>query len=394
MLLNLGLVVLSTVLTLLLLAAAARVALARRLAAEGVGTTPSEYTEYDPLLGWRKRPGARLTFRRSEYAVDLGINSHGLRDRERPYRLPNGTVRVLALGDSFVEGYTVPLEETVTRVLDRALTAQLGCPIDVINAGTTAYSTDQQYLFYRTQGVRYEPRVVIVVFFYYNDVFANDQQSYMGAPKPVFVFREQGLALYKRPVQPPAPQRAVHGTPTPPAPRFVLLEWVRQRLWFGAPRAYNRLGHLGLWEPSRKRSARLELRVFERRSLPAIEGGWEKTHALLEKMKTEIEADGRRLLVVYVPAHMEISDRSWQRSRERYGMTDDTWDRRRVVTRLARIAKDVGFDWLDLTPALAAAEGLFGGPYYPQDGHWNALGHRTAATEVQRFLTSRDWLVP
>jgi len=41
------------------------------------------YVEYDPLLGWRKRPGARVTYRRREFTVDVAINSHGLRDVER-----------------------------------------------------------------------------------------------------------------------------------------------------------------------------------------------------------------------------------------------------------------------------------------------------------------------
>ena len=67
----------------------------------------ARYSEFDPRLGWRKKPGAHATYRRREYTVDVDINGQGLRDPERPYAAAPGTFRMLALGDSFVEGYTV-----------------------------------------------------------------------------------------------------------------------------------------------------------------------------------------------------------------------------------------------------------------------------------------------
>ena len=387
---NLLLALGSVVLTLLLLEGAARLLRASAPAPEGAGTSQSAYAEHDPLLGWRKRPGAHLTFRRSEYAVPLAVNSLGLRDPERGYVAPAGTSTLLALGDSFLEGYTVPLEQTLTQVLERRLAARADCRWRVINGGTSAYSTDQEYLFYRSEGLRYRPQVV-VLFFYYNDVFANDQQAYVGAPKPVFVFRDGELRLYRQPVPRPRPQPDGQAEPAA-ATSSALLEWVRQRLWFGAPRAYNALGRLGLWPPNRRIGARMELRVYERRALPAIEGGWEKTAAILERLAAEVAAAGSRLLVVYVPTHMEVSEAAWRRSQERYGMDAAGWDRGRVLRRLGGIAREVGFPLLDLTPALRASEGLFTGSYYVRDGHWNSRGHRVAATELEAFLTAEGWL--
>ena len=43
----------------------------------------ARYTEYDPLLGWRKRPLSAVTYRRREYTVEVVINRQGLRDVER-----------------------------------------------------------------------------------------------------------------------------------------------------------------------------------------------------------------------------------------------------------------------------------------------------------------------
>src|SRR5712664_3686888 len=101
----------STAVTLLGLEGGARLA----LRSEGRGKEAAEfvqYSEYDPVLGWAKRPGAHAVYRRREYTVEVTVNSHGLRDVERGYDAPPGTLRLLALGDSFVEGYTVALAQT------------------------------------------------------------------------------------------------------------------------------------------------------------------------------------------------------------------------------------------------------------------------------------------
>lgn len=360
------------------------------------GTTFADYSEYDPLLGWRKRPGARLAFRRREYAVDFALNSHGLRDPERGYEAPPGTARILALGDSFVEGYGVPLEQTVTQVLEGSLRAR-GCSIQVVNGATTGYSTDQEYLFYRTEGVRYAPRVV-VLFFHYNDILYNEFQTYMGgAPKPVFVFRDAGLQLYRSPVPrpspPPPPAKAAAGADA--GSRFALVRWIQERLWFGAPGAYNALGHIGLWPPNRPRGARLEVRVYERRRIPEIEGAWEKTAGLLTELAREAASHQARFLVAYVPSRFEVNDRAWQLTRERDGMDGNGWDRGLVLSRLREIGRAAGFPVLDLVAPLREADhGFLGGPYYTYDAHWNAVGHRIAAEEVGRFITEKAWLPP
>jgi hypothetical protein len=90
------------------------IALRLRPARPGRASSLADYSEYDPDLGWRKRPGVAMEFARPEYRVPFETNSLGLRDRERSYQAAAGYERILALGDSFVEGYTVALENTVT----------------------------------------------------------------------------------------------------------------------------------------------------------------------------------------------------------------------------------------------------------------------------------------
>ncbi len=375
-------------LTLLVLEGAARIRRARRGGGKEAGEA-AQYNEYDPLLGWRKKPGARVTYHRREYTVDLAINSRGLRDPERPYEAPPGTLRVLALGDSFLEGYTVPLEQTVTQVLERELLAQR-CPAQVINGGTQAYSTDQEYLFYRSEGVKYAPQVV-AVFFYYNDVVYNDRQEYFQTPKPIFEMGGGTLRLHRYPVKPWAPSQAASDAPAVEQPEggSALLEWLRDRLWYGAPRAYNALARIGLWRPMPKVPIRLELRVYERRPEPLIEDAWAKTQAILHALAGEVRASDAQLLLVGIPSRFEVDDGSWRLTRALYGVDEQSWDRGRVMARLGDIARQEGIAFLDLTAPLRASKEA---PYFTYDGHWTAAGHATAARALLETIRAAGWL--
>ncbi|HEY2944515.1 MAG TPA: SGNH/GDSL hydrolase family protein, partial [Vicinamibacteria bacterium] len=298
----------------------------------------------------------------------------------------------LVLGDSFIEGYTVPLAQTATQVLESSLTAA-GCAAQVINGGTAGYSSDQELLFYQTEGHRYAPRVV-VLFFYYNDVVYNDRQEFFGAPKPVFEMGAGRLCVHRLPVKEPSLPR----TSEPPAEEeersgSALVDWVRERLWYGAPEAHDLLARLGLWRAMPRVPTRLELRVYERRRVEEIEDAWAKTAAILAAADGEARSRGAHLLVVHVPSRLEIDDRTWRLSRRLYGWDEAGWDRGRVAQRLKEIGAQAGIPVLDLTAALRSANEEGGErPYFTYDGHWSPAGHRVAAEEVQRFLAGHGWL--
>jgi hypothetical protein len=348
----------------------------------------SSYMQPDPHLGWSKRPGARVTYARREYTVEVAINSKGLRDREKPYAPPPGRFRILALGDSFVEAYSVPLSSSVTMVMEREL-SRAGCPVDVINGGTSGYSTDQEYLFYVHEGARYAPDVV-VLFFHYNDLLYNLYDRYYRQPKPRLDVSGDVIRLANFPVPlPPSP-------PPPRTPRPVegslAWSWVKERLMLGAPRAFNLLARAGLWEPLGGDTPAEELAAFMRRRSQELQLAWRATDRILQGLAREVESRGGKFVVAYVPARMEVSDRDWELSRLRYEMREDRWDRRLVWNRLERSAERGGFTVVDLTEALRSADGLFRSTYYWRDGHWNDRGHRMAAIELASWLRRKRWL--
>jgi lysophospholipase L1-like esterase len=348
------------------------------------GREDAQYKEYDPLLGWRKKKNAKTTYRRREYTVDVDINSEGLRDPERGPDTEPGTFRVLALGDSFVEGYTVEVGQTVTQRLESRI-RELGCApkAEVINGGTSAYSTDQEYLFYRTEGVRYRPSLVLL-FFFWNDVIYTDRQDYFGTPKPAFEIGEGRLRVHRYPVRkkPEAP-------PSPPAteskdePRgSALLEMLRERLWYGAPAAHDALARLGLWSPIPDSNPRLEMLVYDHRDLAQVEDAWEKVGRVLEALRKDVEDHGSRLAIAYIPGKMEIQESSWDTTRTLYRLKDGAWDLHKVRDKVRHFGAQLGIPVIDLSPALEAAELPFRSTYFTFDGHWNARGHDVASSAV------------
>ena len=279
-------------------------------------------------------------------------------------------------------------------VLERSLTRP-DRKVEVVNGGTTGYSTDQEYLFYQQEGVRYAPRIV-VLFFYYNDVHYNAHAGYRRPKldKPVFLVDAGKLVLRNVPVPSPAPRgaSAPPDDPTPAPSGLALTAWIQDRLRGGAPEAYAWGARAGLWREPRIEEVPQELKVYKRRDLAATRDSWERTALILQALAERVEADGARFLVAYVPSLMEVNDRAWTLTRLQYGLDDAQWDRRAVWNQLQRIAER-RFAVLDLTPALRSADhGAWGGPYYPRDAHWNARGHEVAAREVEASLRGQGLL--
>ncbi len=362
------------------------------LGRRGRGKEQNEFAQYqvhDPVLGWRDKPNARAFFHRREYEVELRTNSQGLHDRERSYE--GSAFRVLALGDSFPEAYSVPFEQSVTQVLEKRLTAP-ACPIEVINGGVAGYSTDQEYLAYRQEGVRYHPQVV-VLFFCYNDVLATISSFEYGRPKPVLDFRPMHPLVANEPVPPPPPPPAPSTRRRTAEVRSALWVWIKERLQ-RRPRVYNTLAKLGLFRPIRPVHPPPELDVFLRHAPPEVDRAWGQVDRILGALANETAAHGTRFLVAYVPDRFEVSDRDLEVTRAWYGLDEASWGRAPVLRRLTGIASARGFPVLDLTDALRKVDNPLRSPYYEYDGHWNATGHQTAAATIGDWLAAHGWLPP
>lgn len=95
-------------------------------------------------------------------------NSWGLRGPEPDLDAP---LRILVLGDSYMEGMFIGDDETPPECLRRYLSKAMGQRVSVLNTGVMGYSPEQYHAALRAFADRYRPHCVIV------SIFANDGGS-------------------------------------------------------------------------------------------------------------------------------------------------------------------------------------------------------------------------
>jgi lysophospholipase L1-like esterase len=125
----------------------------------------------DPGMSHRHIPNAKASL----YGVEIETNSKGLRDLEYGYEKAPGVQRILFLGDSLTLGWGVPFQDIFAKVVERELNKSGAGPIEVINTGVGNYNSEQEWTYYRTEGNKYNPSHVMVLY------FINDAE-----PTPVF----------------------------------------------------------------------------------------------------------------------------------------------------------------------------------------------------------------
>jgi len=95
----------------------------------------------------------------------IKINSHGLRDYDYPFPKPEGTFRILVLGDSVAFAYGNVMEDGFTKILERKLNAVESKKyenFEVINTAHAGYNILDQYNYLRLKGLKYSPDLVVV----------------------------------------------------------------------------------------------------------------------------------------------------------------------------------------------------------------------------------------
>ena len=106
----------------------------------------------------------------------LRTNARGLRGaREIPYD-PAGRWRVLIHGDSFTFGNGLDEDDLFATRTERLLHEGGLARAQVVNMGVSASGTSLQYLYFREEGRRYRPDVVVIAVFLGND-FLDDARD-------------------------------------------------------------------------------------------------------------------------------------------------------------------------------------------------------------------------
>jgi hypothetical protein len=347
------------------------------------------FTEFDPLLGWRKIPNFHGAHVQNEYTIMERFNSKGLRGPEYTYEKPPGEYRILILGDSFAEGYTVEFEDLCSELLERKLNAELKKPVEVINAGTGGYGTDQELLFFRTEGRKYNPDLVIVL--YCNNDAPMNTKSYYNTwdrgQKPLFELVDGKLSL--------------KSTPKKTWDRNEEAEKDRTRNKHDYKQGFV------LWKPETWYLYRLYKHVITRRSRNIQDAGvpeqktevaqgekppidasyrgrkedWIMTEALMAQIKKEAADAGSRFMVFNIPDKNEVYNPKPPECAIEYNL--------RLLSSRHEITFIPTVEIFRKQAALLEPSGKR--LYWKKDSHWTAEGHHlTAQILGQHLLTHRD----
>jgi hypothetical protein len=293
------------------------------------------FWRYDELLGWSHMPGETGQFEHVEFSVKVSMNSHGLRDKEYSLQRPEDKNRLLVLGDSFGWGFGVEHEQIFTEILEKKHPDW-----EIINASVAGYSTDQQLLYLKHRGLRYQPDVVLLLF-HPNDVGGNNNTEQHGYNKAKFQLTNDRLVLTNHPV---------------PEARFN--QRIRQTI------VSNTYFFRNLLESSIALRDRLTQPQAMLQPGADNNANYALTIRLLLALHDVIKQNEAQLIVASVPLNNDVLDK---------------------ILRAELQAATIPYLSLDEALSSSAEPVTF-----ERDAHWNATGHQIVATTVENFLIELD----
>jgi hypothetical protein len=263
---------------------------------------------------------------------------------------------MVVIGDSFVEGLTVP-----NPLLTTSLLAELQGQV-VANLGQSAYGPQQELVVLKRYGLPLRPRTVIWMFFEGNDL--EDVVTYHTATSTPSSFWR---AFYLRSFTRNAAKEVKHIFFPIAKP-----DGVKRSAAFQASDGKKLTVYFAYPSP---RLSGPELSALD-------ETG--STIATAYKLST---AQNARFIFVFVPTKYRVFRDYCQfppESECRTWVVNDLPER--LKRTVSSISSDIGY--LDLTFRLAenVKDGAL--PYYPDDDHWSPAGHKIAAEAINDYLES------
>jgi lysophospholipase L1-like esterase len=314
--------------------------------------------------------------------IPYHINAAGFRDREHSLEKPTNVRRVAVLGDSFVAGLAVPVEEIFPSRLETWLGRgrREGEPkAEVLSFGVVGYGTGLELLTLQQRALAFAPNVVVLSFFQ-NDPW--DNLASLGSQKaPYFQLQEGGMLELLSPRQ--AGKKRRRG--------LSLFLNSYSRLYTYQKFLTRRI--VDSWKYRYRGGVSALPKVYRPLTLPPIKGldeAWKLTLALVSRMREVCREAGAQFLVLDIPMQEAISPTRRAFSESRFPALREVsmeWDR--SVKRLGNFCQREGIPYLDLSPAMLQ-RGEDGADFYlPEDGHLSAEGHLRVGAALAEFMRSR-----
>jgi hypothetical protein len=283
-------------------------------------------------------------------------NSLGYHDAEHAFEREAGTPRLLVLGDSFVEGFQVKLDELYHRQLESRLEGS-----EVVALGWSGWGQREELEILKSLGLRFDPDLVVLEFLPANDVMNSSPQL-----QSAFV-RQTTHSSFARPLHADALRKGLFFT-------ALVAEKTDQAL-----RSFS------------KQTGDLSDQLYQRQPDSLREEweiAWQEVEELIKGFRDTLRARGAELVVVifvgttateyYLKPPPPEAEVDWRIPNLRFMA---------LCKRLGVACLDLGPPFAKLPQAKRARLQLGNG-----DSHWSRVGHREAAEITARFLQDGGWL--
>jgi hypothetical protein len=162
---------------------------------------PNPYWRFESTLGWTQEKSMSFEGNIDGDPVRVEFNRMGFRDIDHEVNKPEGTRRIVVLGDSFSEASQVNMDETYWHRLESLLDVAGTGDWEVINLGVGDFGNAQAWLALNEYGLEFSPDIVLFQLFPLNDICNNTIElaglckSQNDRYRPYFVETEEGLQI-------------------------------------------------------------------------------------------------------------------------------------------------------------------------------------------------------
>ena len=357
------------------------------------------YCQHDAKLGWAKIPSRTNHFKTITYNASETINSYGFRGREHTIHKPSHTQRVVILGDSFAESYTVNKQALFSNLLENRLSKI--SPTEVINTGIGGYSTDQELIVFEDTAKKFSPDITVLMFCE-NDVILNiTGEALYGYTKPYYQLIDNELTLTNVPVPLSGP------TSSKGIKNLLQRHSILYRKTRTAIERTPAINQIMMAIGAKHAYASSSFKQFTNNDesieiLPDIFRGWKNkldddyieawaiTELLLKALKQKTSAVQSQLIVFYITLEQGANKQAWENTKHRYHLNDQDWHINNSAKTLSKICHKLSIAFIDPTTQFIKAETEAKtknkSMYYPNDGHWTPEGNQLVCDILATYI--------
>ncbi len=307
--------------------------------------------QIDSILGWKPRSNCSSDGNVGSDGVtkiSYTTNSLGARgNQEIPFAKKN-KMRILFIGDSFTWGEDVQDSETFPALLQN----KLGNDFEVVNLGVHGYGLGQSLLRLETEGVKYNPDLVILGFFMPD--ITRDSSQVFGYFKPRFYIDENSGLLQIDTYIPTIEEAIVLSEEHNSSFRLMFFS----KLYYEFSRLYDRLT-----------SFKKDLRIAS---------------LILRRMKLFTDERNIKFSVLYIPTSYSIEERS--NFQKKIGYDASFWG---VVPEIKDLLKTLHIDFLNPVEKMKEFKEKSGSRLYY--GHTTRLGNEVLSNVVFDYVTRKEF---